>query len=303
MSHPAPTDTPEALLHEVTDLVDALGQWLQWAQLGGADALPAQPAIPAEERARLRDLTTAPRATAGPARSAPPPAVVQGPAPTPRPAAGQPTLGNWGRFVQTPAAPSPVGSLDRAGTLAAVRSELGDCQRCGLCHGRRSIVFGVGAERAPLMIIGEGPGAQEDRQGEPFVGKAGQMLDRMLSNVLGLARSDVFITNVVKCRPPGNRNPEAEEIARCRPFLMAQLRVVQPKVVLVLGSVACRAVFDTSAGVTRLRGTWRPLRYPGGEARAMPTFHPAYLLRQPEEKRKTFMDLKAVQAALAEAGG
>jgi DNA polymerase len=148
------------------------------------------------------------------------------------------------------------------------------------------------------MIVGEGPGANEDRQGEPFVGNAGQMLDKMLVHVIGLQREQVYIANVVKCRPPDNRNPEPEEVARCRPYLMAQMRVIRPKVVLVLGSVASRALFQTSTGITRLRGEWRDLAYSGGSARAMATFHPAYLLRNPAEKRKTFEDLKKVRAAL-----
>jgi DNA polymerase len=152
------------------------------------------------------------------------------------------------------------------------------------------------------MIIGEAPGFNEDRQGEPFVGKAGQMLDRMLVNVLGLQRQDVYITNVVKCRPPDNRNPQGEEIARCAPFLQAQLRVVDPDVVLILGSVATRTVLRTTSGVKRLRGQWQQVRWPGGSARAMATFHPAYLLRQPQDKRLTFQDLQEVKRALDAAG-
>jgi DNA polymerase len=185
-----------------------------------------------------------------------------------------------------------------AADLDAVRAHLGDCQRCGLCEARRNIVFGVGDPAARLFVIGEGPGAHEDRQGEPFVGKAGQMLDRMLEAVLGLQREQVYISNVVKCRPPGNRNPNPEEIARCRPFLDAQLRVVKPDLVLVLGSVAFKTVFGTSAGIKRSRGAWRELTWEGGAARAMSTFHPAYLLRQPDDKRLTFADLKELRGAL-----
>jgi DNA polymerase len=175
---------------------------------------------------------------------------------------------------------------------------LGDCQRCGLCAGRSRIVFGGGDPKARLMIIGEAPGREEDRRGEPFVGESGQMLDRMLLNVLGLARPQVFVANVVKCRPPDNRDPTPEEIALCRPFLHAQLRVVRPELVLVLGRVAFQALFDTAEGISRARGSWRHLRYEGGEARAMITFHPAYLLRTPDAKRLVFEDLKAIKQVL-----
>ena len=304
MTHPTTPASDADLLAEVVDLVGELGQTLEWIQMGGADVLPVEAPLGRDERAALLErpprvarpmpASRPPQAMGGPPGQAhPPPSQPSGPS-------RQPSLGNWGQFLQKSPPAHVVGALDRAATLDAVRSELGDCQRCGLCRGRRNIVFGVGSETADLMVIGEGPGANEDRVGEPFVGKAGQMLDRMLANVLGLERSQVYIANVVKCRPPGNRNPEAEEVARCRPFLLAQMRVIQPKIVLVLGSVASRAVFGTSAGITRLRGSWRDLEYPGGRARAMPTFHPAYLLRQPGEKRKTFEDLKAVKAALAQ---
>jgi DNA polymerase len=153
------------------------------------------------------------------------------------------------------------------------------------------------------MVIGEAPGFYEDQQGEPFVGPAGQMLDRMMENVLGLRREQVYITNVVKCRPPENRNPEPNEIARCRPFLLNQIRVIQPRFLLVLGSVACRAVFGPGRGVTRLRGQWQTVEIPGGSIQAMPTFHPAYLLRKPQDKRLSFADLKQLRQALDAADG
>lgn len=296
---------PSDFVECVRELVDDIGQFLDWSRLAGAEALPADGRLPADERTALLKAPMAPARGASAHATGRPATERRGGEGSVRPAQRgatsspkQPALGNWGAFVRPPSDTPTVGSLDRAETLDAVRSELGDCQRCGLCRGRRNIVFGVGSEQADLMVIGEGPGANEDRQGEPFVGQAGQMLDKMLLNVLQLRRDQVYIANVVKCRPPGNRNPEPEEIARCRPFLLAQMRVIQPKIVLVLGSVAARAMFDPSAGITRIRGTWRTIRFPGGEARAMPTFHPAYLLRQPGEKRKTFDDLKAVRAAL-----
>ena len=189
------------------------------------------------------------------------------------------------------AAPAPPSSPP---TLAAIRAELGDCQRCGLCQGRTHIVFGIGAEPARLMVIGEGPGAQEDASGEPFVGPAGAMLDRMLENVLGLRREQVYIANVVKCRPPDNRNPSPAEIASCLPFLRQQIRAVQPEVILVLGSVAFRALAGTATGITRARGQWCEVE----GVSVMPTYHPAYLLRKPEFKRDTLRDLQAVAARL-----
>ena len=213
---------------------------------------------------------------------------------------GQLALGRWERFKAGASAPAPSADpgLAGAGTIDAIRQALGECERCALSRGRSRIVFGVGSPRARLMIIGEAPGFHEDRQGEPFVGKAGEMLDRMLANVLGLQREEVYITNVVKCRPPDNRNPQGEEIARCAPFLQAQLRVVSPPFVLVLGSVAARTVLQTTSGVKRLRGQWHDLRWEAGQARAMVTFHPAYLLRQPQDKRLTFQDLQEVRRAL-----
>jgi len=185
-----------------------------------------------------------------------------------------------------------------ASGLQGIRADLGDCQRCGLCEARRHIVFGVGDPEADLMVIGEGPGAREDAQGEPFVGEAGKMLDRMLENVLGLPRPQVYIANVVKCRPPDNRNPSEVEARTCLPFLRRQIAAVQPKVILLLGSVALRYVAGRT-GIKRNRGS--ELTVDG--VLAIPTFHPAYLLRRPEDKRLTFADLKAVRGHYDRLGG
>lgn len=179
-------------------------------------------------------------------------------------------------------------------SLDTVRQDLGDCRRCRLCEGRTNIVFGVGSATARLMVIGEGPGFNEDRLGEPFVGAAGQMLDRMLENVLGQSRQTAYIANVVKCRPPNNRNPEPDEVAACLPFLQRQIASIAPQVILVLGGVAYKSLMNTRAGITRSRGRWHDL----GGIPVMPTFHPAYLLRRPEDKRMTFEDLKVVRARL-----
>jgi DNA polymerase len=182
--------------------------------------------------------------------------------------------------------------------LDAIRADLGDCQRCKLCAGRKNLVFGVGDADADLMVIGEGPGEQEDLTGEPFVGAAGQMLDKMLENVLSLPRPKVYIANVVKCRPPENRNPTPEESAVCKPFLERQIRAVQPKILLVLGSVALSQVLGIN-GITRARG--KEVRWK--EVPAIPTFHPAYLLRSPGDKKLTFEDLKLLRRRYDELGG
>lgn len=187
--------------------------------------------------------------------------------------------------------------LAGAAAMRAIREDLGDCKRCPLCERRKNVVFGVGDPAADLMIIGEGPGEQEDLRSEPFVGPAGEMLDKMLAHVLGLQRRQVYIANIVKCRTPGNRNPSPEEVATCRPFLLAQIEALQPKMLLVLGTVAYKALFDTNRGITASRGKWADWTHPttGVVFPVMPTFHPAYLLRTPEHKRETFGDLKELR--------
>ena len=183
--------------------------------------------------------------------------------------------------------------------LPTVRADLGDCRRCGLCSDRTNLVFGVGDAAADLVIVGEGPGFEEDLKGEPFVGPAGQMLDKMLENVLGLPRARVYICNVVKCRPPNNRNPLPDEIAACRPFLERQILAVAPKVILALGNVPMKTLLGTEVGITKVRGTWHEWR----GIPLLPTFHPAYLLRNPSEKRKVFEDLKVLNIRYDELGG
>ena len=173
--------------------------------------------------------------------------------------------------------------------LDEIRRELGDCKRCKLCTGRKNIVFGVGSPRAELVFVGEGPGEQEDLQGVPFVGPAGELLTKMIQ-AMGFSRDQVYICNVVKCRPPGNRNPEPDEIAACEPFLRSQLLALQPKVIVALGKFAAQTLLRDSTPITRLRGQWR--EYQG--VKLMPTFHPAYLLRSPNEKKKAWEDLQQV---------
>lgn len=182
-----------------------------------------------------------------------------------------------------------VVSRSRADALASIRDEIGDCTRCKLhTLGRRQVVFGVGNPEAEIMFVGEGPGADEDVQGIPFVGKAGQLLTRMIEGGMGIKRDEVYIANVVKCRPPGNRNPEPDEIATCQPFLFAQIEAVKPKVIVALGNFAAQTLLQTDTGITRLRG--RAYDYRG--TTLIPTFHPSFLLRSPGYKREAWEDLK-----------
>jgi uracil-DNA glycosylase family 4 len=200
-----------------------------------------------------------------------------------------------------PATPTatPLASLGFAGArgLALVREELGECKRCKLAPTRKSLVFGVGNPSAHLVFVGEAPGADEDAQGVPFVGKAGQLLTRMIE-AMGYAREDVYICNVIKCRPPGNRNPEPDEVAACEPFLKGQLAALRPRVIVALGKFAAQCLLRDDTPISRLRGNFRT--YEG--IQLMPTFHPAYLLRDPSKKKEAWADLKAVNAALKRLG-
>lgn len=180
-------------------------------------------------------------------------------------------------------------------SLDAVRAHLGDCTRCPLHEKRTQIVFGVGNPHAALMFIGEGPGHEEDRQGIPFVGAAGQLLTKIIL-AIDLARDDVYIANVVKCRPPNNRDPEPEEVEACRPFLDRQIDAVRPRVICALGRVAAVNLLRTDEGITRLRGRVFPYR----GAKLVPTYHPAFLLRNPAKKRECWEDMKLVRRLLDE---
>jgi uracil-DNA glycosylase family 4 len=188
-------------------------------------------------------------------------------------------------------------ALSSADALEALRVEIGpDCQRCKLhTLGRKQVVFGVGNPDADLMFVGEAPGADEDIQGEPFVGRAGQLLTKIIE-AIGLARSDVYIANVIKCRPPGNRNPEPDEVERCEPFLFRQIDMVKPKVIVALGKFAAQSLLKTNDPITRMRG--REYRF--RSATLIPTFHPAYLLRNPSSKREVWEDMKRVRAILSD---
>jgi uracil-DNA glycosylase family 4 len=190
------------------------------------------------------------------------------------------------------ASPLPV-IHDKPEALKAIREDIGDCTRCRLHTGRTKIVFGVGNVNADLMFVGEGPGADEDAQGEPFVGRAGQLLNNMIA-AMGLKREDVYIANVVKCRPPGNRTPEKDECDICSPFLLRQIGVIQPKVIVALGAVAAKNLLAMNDSMANLRGRWYDFR---GSKLAV-TYHPAYLLRDPRQKKEAWKDLQMVMKFL-----
>jgi len=193
------------------------------------------------------------------------------------------------------AAPSLFEAIERiAGdTLPRIREDIGDCTRCKLHQGRTKIVFGTGNPNADLMFVGEGPGRDEDLSGEPFVGRAGKLLTDMIK-AMGLQREDVYIANVVKCRPPENRLPEKDEITTCSPFLMRQIDAIKPKVICTLGSCSAQTLLQTALGISKLRGEWFDFR----GTKLMPTYHPAYLLRNPAAKPEVWKDLQKVMAVL-----
>ncbi len=201
-----------------------------------------------------------------------------------------PTVGSGEGF----SSPAPVDPLP---ILQEIEAELVGCTRCGLHEGRNKIVFGSGNPQAKLVFVGEGPGADEDAQGFPFVGRAGKLLTQMINNTaqregISISRDDVYICNVVKCRPPGNRNPEAVEMKTCGPFLDRQLEAIRPKAICVLGGTAAKFVLKTTTGITKLRGEWRQWR----GIPVMPTYHPSFLLRPyaQDRKREAWLDLRAV---------
>jgi len=219
--------------------------------------------------------------------------------------AGKPTLQKAAPVV-TPVSPKvpslPVGAgpslfeaMDRIAddTLLKVREDLGECTRCKLHSTRHKIVFGDGNPKAELVFVGEGPGADEDAQGLPFVGRAGKLLTQMIE-AMGLQRKDVYICNVVKCRPPENRQPEEDEVGTCSPFLFRQIEVIAPKVIVCLGAVAAKALLHTNPGISQFRGEWLEFR----GRKLLATYHPAYLLRNPPAKSEVWKDLQKVMAAL-----
>ncbi len=253
---------------------DQLAEHLKFAAELGIDGVSRDPAW----RTRRQDVGADPRArpvTMEPSDAAAGP--IRGPALTTAPV---------------------VFSASPAEALAAVRAEIGDCTRCKLhTLGRSQIVFGVGNPNADLMFVGEAPGADEDIQGIPFVGRAGQLLTKIIE-AIELTRDDVYIANVIKCRPPQNRNPEPDEVETCEPFLFQQIDIIKPKVIVALGKFGAQTLLRTLDPISRLRG--RVFEYRG--AKLVPTFHPAYLLRNPSSKREVWEDMKLVKTLLKEEG-
>ena len=194
------------------------------------------------------------------------------------------TLENWTK---------PLPQKARVDSLECIRADLGDCHRCRLAGKRTHIVFGEGNPRARIVFVGEGPGFEEDQSGRPFVGPAGQLLTRIIQ-AMKMTRQEVYICNIIKCRPPNNRNPEPDEIRTCRPYLERQLAAIAPQVICTLGTFAVQTLLDTTAPVSKLRGRFHT--YAG--IKVMPTFHPAYLLRNPEQKRAVWEDMKKIMAFL-----
>ena len=226
-------------------------------------------------------------AVGAPAASVPMPAAMA----VPPLAAERPAPSAPGAAVTAPVHAAADAALE---TLDEVRADLGDCQRCKLAGGRTNLVYGVGDPHARLVFVGEGPGADEDAKGEPFVGRAGQLLTEIITKGMKVRRQDVYICNVVKCRPPGNRNPEPDEVAACEPFLVRQLRAIGPEVIVALGKFAAQTLLRSKTPITQLRGRW--FDYQG--IMLMPTFHPAYLLRNPGEKRLVWEDIQKVMRVL-----
>ena len=259
---------------ELASLTADLRELLEWERASGATYLEAEP------RARMQAAPSGP--------SEPKPTMAAAPRPHRERPMSRPSLKPLREAPQ-----SPAGAGEDGEGLAAIRQELGNCQRCGLHQGRTNIVFGVGPDKADVVVIGEAPGRNEDVTGEPFVGRAGKLLNRMLESI-GLKREVVYICNVIKCRPPQNRDPESEEIASCSPFLHRQIKALQPKVIMTVGRFAGQNIVGSEASMGELR---RELRSMNGIP-VVPTYHPAYLLRNPRMKRAAWEDLCKVQELL-----
>jgi uracil-DNA glycosylase len=251
-------------------LIDSISDYLAQLEEEGLEGLPFDPAVSAGARMAQPPASTSPA--------------------VPLPAAA--------RQAKAPAVAPELFSLypglEKTQTLPELQQFIGDCTRCKLAPGRTNLVFGVGNPQAELMFVGEGPGAEEDERGEPFVGRAGQLLTDIIERGMRMRRSDVYICNVVKCRPPGNRNPEPDEVAACEPFLMRQIEIVRPQIIVGLGTFAVQALLKVKTPISKLRGRWHEVR----GIRLMPTFHPAYLLRNAGDKRLVWADIQEVMTAL-----
>ncbi len=276
-------------VEELVELARALAAHAGWQAATGAAGLPRasdelraeREAVTAEQPA-FRERPSPPPVVDEPSSrvEAPPPAPFAPPPAPPEALVAQPES----------AAAQAVPDEERARRLSVLASEVAGCTRCALHETRTQTVFARGTSSSGLCFIGEGPGADEDAQGYPFVGKAGQLLDRMIA-AMGFDRDEVYVCNIVKCRPPDNRKPSPEEMAACMPYLERQLELIQPSVIVALGATAVQGLLGTTAGITRLRGKWKLYQ---GKIALMPTFHPAYLLRTPRAKRDVWEDLQAV---------
>lgn len=267
--------TDDAALDELRFLTRALRAHLEWQAVTGATGLER---APREAAAGPVAASTVAPSTRAVAPSAAPLSV----------AAAAPVV------TAAPAAAATVESAIRAADeprrLDVLAEIVRACTRCGLCKQRKQTVFARGTGSSGVCFVGEGPGADEDAQGLPFVGKAGQLLDRMI-DAMGLGRDEVYVCNIVKCRPPDNRKPEPDEMAACMPYLNEQLELTAPRVIVALGATAVQGLLGTSEGIMRMRGKWKSYR---GQIDVMPTFHPAYLLRTPAAKREVWEDLQEV---------
>ncbi len=268
----------EATRDTLQQLADSLRSYLETLKESGVGSLPGR--VVAEQRPSVPAV----QEPASMVRVAPP----ASPAAPPQPmmkkedAVAMPTQQPQDIFVTS--------QLPNVTTLEDLRAGIGECRRCRLCEGRTNIVFGVGNPHAEVMFVGEGPGHDEDRQGEPFVGRSGQLLTDIITKGMKMTREEIYIVNVVKCRPPENRNPEPDEIAACRPFLLKQIDIIKPRIIVAWGTFAAQTLLQVKTPISRLRGVWHS--YHG--VKLMPTFHPAYLLRNPNDKRLVWLDIQAV---------
>ncbi len=263
-------------LSELRFLTEALRAHAEWQQACGSSALPPSSLELGVGSLEFRPRVSAPAAVE-PVRlepAEPPREQAPGPAPAPK----------------LPTANSQLPTEERQHRLTVLADEVKACTKCVLHVERQQTVFARGNGSSGLCFVGEGPGADEDAQGFPFVGPAGQLLDKMIA-AMGILRDDVYVCNIVKCRPPKNRTPEPEEMSACMPYLTEQLSLIEPQVIVALGKTAVQGMFGTAEGITRIRGRWRLYQ---GRIAVMPTFHPAYLLRNPAAKREVWADLQLV---------
>lgn len=283
-----------------TRVEEQVKDWLRYGEELGLgpfyrDRAPLHQASEPTSTEPAESAPAAMAAAAGAARRSPDAALSAAAAPK-FPAPVRPAAAPAPAVVVAPASlPSLFESLDRIAddTLPRIREDIGDCTRCKLHKGRTNIVYGVGNPKAELVFVGEGPGHDEDIKGEPFVGRAGKLLTQMIE-AMNLRREDVYIANVVKCRPPENRLPEKDEISTCSPYLLRQLDVIKPKVICALGSCAAQTLLQTTQGISKFRGEWFDFR----GAKLIATYHPAYLLRNPPAKSEVWKDLQKVMALL-----